>query len=118
VKEIEDELSGDDAEARRRAAHQLGRVDDPANGPLLVRALGDEDWRVRKEAARVAVEVAVPWGLLPDLVDAIVQGENVGLRNAALEALERLGPRAANALLVALPRVPDGARKFLVVALG
>lgn len=119
MKEIAEALESTDAEVRRRATSALVRVDkgEEAVG-LVMKALGDADWRVRKEAARVAAELAEDWALLPELVDALCQGENVGLRNAVLEVFERLGPRAASPLLVALPRVPDGARKFLVAALG
>ncbi len=116
--DLEALLGSEDPEVRRRGLASLARSEDSARGRRLMCALGDEDWRVRKEAARVAATVAESWGLLPDLVDALVQGDNVGLRNASLEVLERLGPSAASALLVALPRVPDGARKFLVAALG
>ncbi|MCB9596432.1 MAG: HEAT repeat domain-containing protein [Sandaracinaceae bacterium] len=118
MKDIRVALASADAEERRRATAALARTDATDRGALLLAALGDEDWRVRKEAARVAADVAEPWGLIPDLVDALVQNDNVGLRNAALEVLERLGPRSASALLVGLPRVPEGARKFLVAALG
>lgn len=118
MKDLEESLASEDAEARRRGVAMLAQQNPDQRAQLLVTALGDVDWRVRKEAVRVAAEVGEGWGLLPDLVDALCQGDNVGLRNAALEVLERLGPRAANALLVALPRVPDGARKFLVAALG
>jgi HEAT repeat protein len=111
-------MHSEDPEARRRATAALVRSDDAGRAELLTAALGDSNWRVRKEAVGVASEVAEDWGLLPHLVEALCQGENVGLRNAALEVLERLGPRAANALLVALPNVPEGARKFLVAALG
>ena len=113
-------LPGDsaDPEVRRRALGELSDSGDPSRASELVAALGDEDWRVRKEAARVAVGLALRWGLLPSLVDALVQGDNVGLRNAALEVLERLGPAASDVLLTRLPTVPDGARKFLVAALG
>lgn len=116
--DIDEGLSREDAEERRRATASLLRAEGPEAGAQLMRALGDRDWRVRKEAVRVAVVVAEPWGLLPELVDGLVQNDNVGLRNAALEVLERLGSRSASALLVALPRVPVGARKFLVAALG
>ena len=111
-------MRSDDPEERRRATSALPSAPDGERGALLIRALGDVDWRVRKEGARVAAGVAEDWGLLPELVDGLCQGENVGLRNSALEVLERLGPRAANALLVALPRVPEPARKFVVAALG
>lgn len=107
-----------EAEQRRRALATLEQAEDDARVSRLMGALGDIDWRVRKEAVRVASAVAEPWGLFDALVAALVQGENVGLRNAALEVMERLGPRAADALLTALPTVPDTARKFLVAALG
>ncbi|HJL16206.1 MAG TPA: HEAT repeat domain-containing protein [Sandaracinaceae bacterium LLY-WYZ-13_1] len=118
MSELDAAIHSEDAEARRRAVRELARSTDGDRTELLTGALGDPDWRVRKEAVGVATEVAEGWGLLPALVDGLCQGENVGLRNAALEVFERLGPRAANALLVALPGVPEGARKFLVAALG
>ncbi|WP_437691212.1 HEAT repeat domain-containing protein [Sorangium sp. So ce176] len=43
-------LDADDAEERRQAAARLGRADVAEALPLLLRALGDPDWRVRKEA--------------------------------------------------------------------
>lgn len=110
------DLESDDPEVRRRAVAELARAPGPESEAALLRALGDTDWRVRKEAARVASEIA--WDLVPALVDALCQGENVGLRNAALEVLERIGPRAAPALLSALPRAPETARKFVIAALG
>lgn len=113
---IEVALASEDPELRRRAVASLATDHAPEREAQLVRALGDADWRVRKEATRVASEVS--WDLVPALVDALCQGENVGLRNAALEVLEHIGPRAAPALLDALPRVPETARKFVVAALG
>ncbi|MCC6878064.1 MAG: HEAT repeat domain-containing protein, partial [Sandaracinaceae bacterium] len=111
-------LRSEDAEERRLAIASLASSNSAERSALLIRGLGDTEWRVRKEATEVAVGVAVEWGLVPALVDALAQGENVGLRNAALEVLEHLGPRAAPALLDALPRVAETARKFIVAALG
>lgn len=115
---VRDDLASEDAEVRRRAVAALAHEGDGDRARLLIAALGDADWRVRKEAALVAIEMADTWDLFAPLVDALCQGENVGLRNAALEVLERLGPRAARALLDALPAVPASARKFIVAALG
>ena len=56
--------------------------------------------------------------LIEPLVQALCQGDNVGLRNAALDVLEELGEEAAPALIAALPRSPENARKFVVEALG
>lgn len=108
-----------DAEVRRRAvlsAAQQGGGSELA--ALLMRALGDEDWRVRKEASLAAVRRAHDLPLMEPLVAALCQGENVGLRNAALDVLEELGERAAPALIGALPHAPEHARKFVIEALG
>lgn len=115
---VEEGLASEDPELRRRAVAALPDDDLADRAARLALALGDVDWRVRKEAVRVATEHAERLALLPSLVDALCQGENVGLRNAALEALEHLGPRAARALLDALPSAPLAARKFIVAALG
>ncbi|MBN1655112.1 MAG: HEAT repeat domain-containing protein [Deltaproteobacteria bacterium] len=117
LQEIRTALTSVDAEVRRQAVADIEAMEGKEIGALLLAALGDEDWRVRKEAVNVARKQAVRLDILPDLVDAICQEENFGLRNAALELLEELGTRAAEVLLDALPQVPDYARKFVVEAL-
>jgi HEAT repeat protein len=107
-----------DAEVRRRAVMGAAHEASSEVGPLLLASLGDDDWRVRKEAANVLTRRAVELDLVEPLVSAICQGDNVGLRNAALDVLESLGDRASSALIAALPNVPEHARKFVVEALG
>ncbi|HEX6242155.1 MAG TPA: HEAT repeat domain-containing protein, partial [Polyangiales bacterium] len=118
IEQLRDALRDRDAEVRRRAVLSAERESMPEVGPLLLVALGDEDWRVRKEAAQVSIRRASELGLIDALVEAICQGENVGLRNAALDVLQGLGEEAARALVNALPHVPEHARKFVVEALG
>ena len=116
--QIEAGLADADPETRRRAVIALEESGSERTGELTLLALGDEDWRVRKEAVRVATELSVRLSLLPDLVAAIAQGDNVGLRNAALEVLGNLGSQASKPLLRALDRSPAHGRKFVVEALG
>jgi HEAT repeat protein len=111
------ELADEDPELRRRAVITLGLSPMSCSSSALMQALGDPEWRVRKEAVRVAREQAVSLGLLPPLVDAICQGDNVGLRNAALDVLEKLGADAADALIGALPTVSPETKKFVIEAL-
>ena len=87
-----------DPEVRRRAVVHASAEPSAEIGPLLLAALGDDDWRVRKEAVQVVHRRAVELDLIESLVQSICQGENVGLRNAALDVLEALGPSAAPAL--------------------
>jgi len=117
IDEIRIALQDSDAEIRRQAVEAIDGGEAKELGLLLLSALADEDWRVRKEAVSVARKQAVRLDILSGLVDAIVQEDNFGLRNAALEVLEELGTRAAEVLLDALPKVPDYARKFVVEAL-
>lgn len=118
--ELRTEFEAHDAEVRRRAVLELGQL--PASGPegraLLLRALGDVDWRVRKEAAGMLGRSEATAELLERLVDAVVQGENVGLRNSALEALAKYGQLGAEPLLAQLPKVDETAKKFLFEGLG
>ena len=51
-------LAQDDPEERRRATASLRDVPPDDGIALVLRALGDEDWRVRKEAIAVAVAYA------------------------------------------------------------
>jgi HEAT repeat protein len=111
-------LASADPEARRLALVALAAAPGAGARDLVMLGLGDADWRVRKEAARVATALARPLGLVPALVAAIAQGENVGLRNAALEVVEALGAEAEDAVVDALGVADGTARKFLIEALG
>jgi HEAT repeat protein len=83
-----------------------------------MKALGDEDWRVRKEATSVATAMAPSPAVLSGLVDALGPGENVGLRNAAVEALAGYGKNAVHALSRALGSLDADGRKLAAEALG
>ena len=109
--EIARALLDADAEVRRRAVLSMPGVRDPGIGAQLLRALGDNDWRVRTEAIRVGTEVAEPLGLLPELMLAARQNEDVGLRGAALEVLVRGGDVALNTLVSALPALTANERQ-------
>ncbi|HMJ12234.1 MAG TPA: HEAT repeat domain-containing protein, partial [Polyangiaceae bacterium] len=115
---IEAALRSADPEDRRQAAARLGELAGEALVPLLMRALGDEDWRVRKEATSVAVALAPSGDVLRGLVDALLPGENVGLRNAAVEALAGYGAPAVDLLSGMLPSLDADGRKLAVEALG
>jgi HEAT repeat protein len=118
IEELREGLSDRDAEVRRRAVLALEHEASEEVGGLLLSALGDEDWRVRKEAVQVGIQRASELVLIDALVAAICQGDNVGLRNASLDVLQGVGDEAARALVGALPQVPEHARKFVVEALG
>ena len=56
IEALGNKLQSSDAEERREAAVDLGRAGRPAI-PLLLRAMADRDWRVRKTAVEALVAI-------------------------------------------------------------
>ncbi len=104
-------------EARRVAVGQIAKVRGHAAAELLLRALGDEDWRVRKEAAAVASALERREEIVAALVATLQETLNIGLRNAAVEALVAIGPDAVGATIESMPRLDADARKLAVEVL-
>ncbi|APR80978.1 TolA protein [Minicystis rosea] len=115
---IEQALGSEDAEERRQATAELGGMAVDAALPLLMRALGDDDWRVRKEATIAARAFGAAPALCTELVGALANGDNVGLRNAAVDVLANAGPAATSALASAFERLDADGRKLVVEILG
>lgn len=123
-----EELLAPDAEVRRLAAARLPALGPEAAAPLLLLALGDADWRVRKDATLAGQELlalAADRGdetgealLLSALVEALAPGDNVGLRNAVIEVLAAHGRAAIAAIARAFPGLDADGRKLAVEALG
>jgi HEAT repeat protein len=110
-------LSSSDPEERRRAVSQLGSLPVEPAVPLVMAALGDEDWRVRKEATFAARQLLPAAAMITALVDAL-HTSDVGLCNAAVDVLGAAGAAATPYLDEALRELgPDG-RKLAVEALG
>lgn len=117
--DVFEELESTSAEARRRAVRSGDSLPPVPRRRVLVLGLGDPDWRVRREAIETVVQsVDADPTLIEELIDSLVQGDNVGLRNAALESLARLGDVAVSSLSGRLARVEGGGRKFILEALG
>ena len=109
-------LQSSDPEERREAAIDLGRMGLEAVG-LLLRALGDQDWRVRKTAVEALVAVKGR-DVIEGLINTLAASENAGARNSAIEALIQIGPDSVEPLLVELVNQDVDVRKFVVDILG
>jgi HEAT repeat protein len=105
-------------EARRVAVQQIAKVQGPDAAELLLRALADDDWRVRKEGALVAPVLERREEVVAALVVALEETVNIGLRNAAVEALVAIGADAVTATVGAMSRLDGDARKLAVEVLG
>ena len=111
------QLGDAEPEVRRRAAQEIPILPAPEACELLVAALGDEDWRVRKEAASVATRVEPRTAVVFAVARALGEHDNIGLRNAAVEALVQIGPDAVPGAVDALWRLDADGRKLAVEVL-
>jgi HEAT repeat protein len=111
-------LDAPDEEQRRSAVMELRRYPSSASRRLLLTALGDPSWRVRKEATVVLLDGACDHELIGMLVTALGAESNAGLRNAAVEALVTLGDTALPVLVSSLRDADRDTRKFIVDILG
>jgi HEAT repeat protein len=117
VASITKALALPDPEERRRATASLRDVSPDDGIGLVIRALGDEDWRVRKEAVAVAIAHAPAPIVLRALVSTLGPSDNVGLRNAAVEAIAAFGADAVDALAASLAELDADGRKLAAEAL-
>lgn len=110
-------LAAGEPETRRRAVERLQELSPAVVGDALRRALGDEDWRVRKEAARAAARIAPRAVALRAALDGLADRDDIGLRNAAVEALVHIGPDAVPGAAEALAHLDADGRKLAVEVL-
>ncbi len=107
-------LEANDAEERRRAMSAMRRAEGPVSVALLTQALGDSDWRVRKEAVLTALALAPSAAVLKALVNELRPGDNIGARNSAVEALAGYAVHAIPALAAALVDLDADGKKLVV----
>lgn len=110
-------LRSEDAETRRLAVRDVPGSTVEGALELLVRALGDDNWRVRKEAAARVSAWPEAVAAIRLLLTALREEEDVGCRNAVVEALSAIGRPAVAPILGELAAGGEH-RKFLVDTLG
>ncbi len=108
-----------DLEEQRRLV-VLEKADQPLNldNKEFLEWLGDESWRVRKEAVNQLSKNPDCPLIIPDLINAMTDEANAGLRNSAFSLLIILGPTAVNPLLAAFKTPDEELRKFIIDILG
>jgi HEAT repeat protein len=119
LEEISIQLGAPDEEARRLAVVALAEHPFDQAMRLLFLAMGDESWRVRKEAVAVLL-AAQPIGAqgVEGVIEMLRSADNAGLRNSAVESLERLGTSAVDPLCGHLGDPDHDLRKFVIDILG
>lgn len=115
---IRTQLNSTDEEERRQAVIGLGRQPLERVRELFFAAMGDGSWRVRKEAVNTILGRSLDDATLNGLIGLLSSADNAGLRNSAVEALERLKSRGVPLLLRHLKDPDHDVRKFIVDILG
>jgi HEAT repeat protein len=114
VTSVRARLADPEPEVRRVATQEIPALPAPESCELLLVALGDVDWRVRKEAATIAARVEPRTAVVFAVARALGERDDIGLRNAAVEALVTIGPDAVPGAIDALSRLDADGRKLAV----
>jgi HEAT repeat protein len=106
-----------DPEERRRAVASIRELAPEQRPGALLRGLSDADWRVRKEATQMAAGLAPAPDVLAALLSVLGPGDDVGQRNAAVEALGGFGAAAIDAIAASVEGLDADGRKLAAEAL-
>ncbi len=118
TQDIQNSFQSADEETRRRIIQNLRGAALQEVCTLLFRAMGDESWRVRKEAVEVFVSSDPGASAIDNLLELFRIDDNAGLRNSAAEAVSRLGTRAAVHLVRLMHDADADVRKLVIDAMG
>lgn len=118
LKEIEQSLLSQDEEIRRSALKMLSGFTLRESLPVVITAMSDESWRVRKEAVEVFVSHSPDEDSIESLLELLRDEDNAGLRNSAAEAVIRLGSAAVASLVKKVGDSDSDVRKFIIDVMG
>ncbi len=118
LQHIQEVLQSADEEIRRRAVQDLGGRPLQQTCGLLFSAMGDDSWRVRKEAVELFVASDPDRGMVDELLELLRNEDNAGLRNSAAEAVSRMGEQAAAPLISLVNDADADVRKFVIDVMG
>jgi len=118
VQELSKRISDSNVETRREAVESIKGRKDSAYIPLLLKAMEDASWRVRKTAVDILFDDYPLEKYIGGLIGLLSIEDNAGARNSAIEALIRLGKKATVYLIDAFKTPNRDVRKFVIDVLG
>lgn len=118
MQDLAKQLSDSNVETRREAVEKMSGRQDISCIPLLITAMKDVSWRVRKSAVDILFQDYSVEEYIGGLVQLLYIEDNAGARNSAIEALIRLGKRATIYLIEAFKTPNKDVRKFIIDVLG
>ncbi|MEI7816198.1 MAG: HEAT repeat domain-containing protein, partial [Desulfuromonadales bacterium] len=118
LQHIRNALKSVDEEIRRSALQSLPHIPSREAQTILFSALGDESWRVRKEAVDCYLKSKPDLDSIEMLLELLRNEDNAGLRNSAAEAVIRLGAVCAPPLINMVMDHDADVRKFVIDVMG
>ena len=118
MEELARQINDDNVETRREAVEKMRGMRDDRLVPLLLNAMEDASWRVRKTAVEVLFDDYPVEKYIGGLIQLLYIDENAGARNSAIEALRKLGRKATVFLVEAFKTPHKDVRKFIIDVLG
>lgn len=118
MQESAKQLSDNNIEIRRGAVEKMRGLKAPYCIPLLLTAMKDVSWRVRKTAVDILFQDYSIEDYIDGLINLLHIEDNAGARNSAIEALIRLGKKATVYLIEAFKTPNKDVRKFVIDVLG
>ncbi len=118
MQEMKKPLNDEDTEFRRKAVLELRGVQSATAVPLLLKAMEDMSWRVRKTASEILVEDHPLDTYVNGLIRLLSVEDNAGARNSAIETLVKLGRKVTLFLLDAFDTPNRDVRKFIIDIIG
>ncbi len=118
MQETAKQLSDGNVEVRRLAVEKMNGMKELSCIPLLLTAMQDISWRVRKTAVDILFQDYRVDEYIDGLIKLLYIEDNAGARNSAIEALIRLGKKATVYLIEAFKTPHKDVRKFIIDVLG
>lgn len=111
-------LKSSDEEIRRSALYSLRNILCRDAQTIIFNAMGDESWRVRKEAVECYIYSNPDLNSIEQLLNLLRNEDNAGLRNSAAEAVIRLGSASVLPLMNMMDDPDTDVRKFIIDVMG
>src|SRR5574340_194595 len=118
IRILAEKLRSPDEETRRLAVIGLARYPLVEVTESIFFAMGDDSWRVRKEAIDAVLTAPVSAQVTEGLVTLLRSHDNAGLRNSAVEALGKSGTPVVPILCRHLDDGDHDVRRFIIDILG
>lgn len=108
----------EDIEVRRKGILDLRGKSSEVAVPLLLRAMEDTSWRVRKTASEILAEEYPLERYVGGLMRLLSLEDNAGARNSSMETLVKLGKKVTSFLMEAFDTPNKDMRKFIIDIIG